>query len=664
MSDENTAAMMVEPSRTTRLIAHRSSLIAVCALSTLLAPCWVRAQGAPWDVGETDRVGQLTLYGGAPLGARLGLPLAGGDLNGDGNADVIVTPMYANSGPARQRERAGESVIILSSGTIAGVIDLATLPREGLPSNATLVFGADNFDYHGTEVWVDDIDGDGFDDAMIGAQQGDGPGNARGGAGEVAIVWGHAAIGGRVIDLRTVTGTAVTTVYGADAGDRLGVWVSAGDVDGDGTADAIFGADQRDGPDGQRFHAGATYVLYGGAALRQHTEIDLAERAVPYTVIDGIDQEDHSGCTVRGADLNGDGAAEVLIGAGLNRLSAAAGADGGLGAHASAGGDGPDNLGNNVGEAYVVFGTLGARPQAIDLRTPPVSTAIIWGVRSGDAWGEELFGGDFNGDGYGDVLVGALTADGLQPNSANSGQLALILGSVALEGARIRLDEPAAGVTIFYGRRGSIAGDTAMFVDIDADGKQDLILGSPQAVPMARVNAGIVDIFFGTSTPLPATIDLNSPPVAFTPYHLVGAEAGDMLAYSMAPGDVDGDGVVDLIVNAMGADGLNNPPQLDRAGDAYVLSGPRVSEAAGRFPVTPTPTSTATPTATIGIPACAGDCDGNTEVRVDELVRAVAIALERQAISACEAGDRDRDGRIVVNELVLAVNMLLRGCVP
>jgi hypothetical protein len=182
------------------------------------------------------------------------------------------------------------------------------------------------------------------------------------------------------------------------------------------------------------------------------------------------------------------------------------------------------------------------------------------------------------------------------------------------------------------------------------------------------VNAGIVDIFFGTDMALPATVDLNAPPSTFTPYNLFGAEAGDMFAYSMGLGDVDGDGVQDLIINAMGADGLGNPARLDRAGDAYVLSAVLVSAAAGQSPVTPTPT--ATPTVTGGlptftptdIPACAGDCDGNGEVRVDEVVRAVAIALEEQPVSACEAGDRDRDGRIVINELVQAVNALLQGC--
>lgn len=557
----------------------------------------------PWDVGNTGQAGQLTVYGGAPLGARLGLPLAGGDLNGDGKADLVVTPMFADSGTSRQRDSAGEAVVILGAAPIGGVIDLALLPRTNLPANRALVFGADNFDYLGTELWIADVDGDDFDDLLIGAQQGDGAGNARAGCGELAIVWGHAGFGGTVVDLATATWPAVTMVYGAQAGDRLGIWVAGGDFDGDTIMDVIVGADQVDGPTGVRTHAGATYVIYGGAALRLSAAVDVGTNVVPLTVVHGIDNEDHSGCTVRGEDLDHDGAAELLIGAGLNRLSAAADATGGLGEHASAGGDGPNNLGSDVGEAYIVFGAVGQRPASIDLRTPPASTAIIWGVGSFDAWGEELFGGDFDGNGYDDVLVGALTAEGFS-GGANAGQLALIFGSPALEGARIDLASPPAGVTIFYGRTGSIAGDTAMLVDINADGKDDLVIGSPQGVPLSRVNAGIVDIFFGTNAALPATINLPSPPVAFTPYRLFGAEAGDLLAYSMGLGDFDGDGINDLLVNAMGADGFNNPPALDRAGDAYVLSGLAVSQAAGQ-PVTPPPTPTvpatrtATPTPTV-----------------------------------------------------------------
>jgi hypothetical protein len=60
--------------------------------------------------------------------------------------------------------------------------------------------------------------------------------------------------------------------------------------------------------------------------------------------------------------------------------------------------------------------------------------------------------------------------------------------------------------------------------------------------------------------------------------------------------------------------------------------------------------------------ACAGDCDGDGRVTVDELVTGVNIALDRAAIDACRALDTDSDGRVTVDELVRAVGNLLRGC--
>jgi hypothetical protein len=75
-------------------------------------------------------------------------------------------------------------------------------------------------------------------------------------------------------------------------------------------------------------------------------------------------------------------------------------------------------------------------------------------------------------------------------------------------------------------------------------------------------------------------------------------------------------------------------------------------------PVEATPTATAAETATVA-PTIAGDCDDDGIVSVDELVRAVGIALESLPLSACVAADRDGDGTVRIEELIAALNVAL-----
>jgi hypothetical protein len=635
------------------------------------------APAAGWDVGVTTQSGQWTIYNRTANASRLGFPLAAGDLNGDGNDDLVLTPMNADSGPHRERDSAGEATILLGTGTISGERDLAQLMPPALPADTTLIYGADLVDNLGTELAIADLDHDGYDDAIIGAQYGDGPENSRPNCGEVAIVWGSPAIGGQVIDLAAPAPGAVTFVYGAhagagsDAGDRLGVWVSSTDFDGDGIADAILGADLADGPDGTRSNAGATYVLYGGAALRARAAIDLAAPDVPLTKIYGIDRGDQSGATVRGADVDRDGIGDVLIGAGVNRLSAQSDPLGGLSGHGFAGGDGPNNacdpvgLDCQIGEVYILFGARGARPSTIDLATPPADFTVIYGVDAGDVWGEEIFAGDFDGDGRGDVVLGALVADGLNNSRATAGEAALIRGDAQrLRGEVIELAAAPANVTRIYGAAASaIAGDTALFLDLDGDGRDELVVASPQQAVGGRVAAGRVIVLFGNEVP-PPVIDLAAVPEEVPHLWIDGAHDGDLLAYSMSLGDVNGDGLRDLIVNAMGADGFND--LLPLAGDCYVLDAVALSAAAGRDIVptrTPTPSPSVTPTPTVTTaPACVGDCNGDGVVMINELIIGVGIVLESTPLASCAAVDPNGDGAVAINELVAAVNAALTGC--
>ncbi len=59
---------------------------------------------------------------------------------------------------------------------------------------------------------------------------------------------------------------------------------------------------------------------------------------------------------------------------------------------------------------------------------------------------------------------------------------------------------------------------------------------------------------------------------------------------------------------------------------------------------------------------CVGDCNGDGEVTVDELLKMVNIGLEILPVSDCPAGDANGNGTITINEILIAVNHALSGC--
>ena len=90
---------------------------------------------------------------------------------------------------------------------------------------------------------------------------------------------------------------------------------------------------------------------------------------------------------------------------------------------------------------------------------------------------------------------------------------------------------------------------------------------------------------------------------------------------------------------------------------------PGASPTATPLPTTVSPSATPTPTATPPT-GCVGDCNGDGEVRVDELVTLVNIALELQTLDACPTADRNGDGRVTIDEVLLAVTHALNRCPP
>ena len=143
-----------------------------------------------------------------------------------------------------------------------GMLDLSAL--DG--SNGFVLNGIDAYDQSGGSVSsAGDVNGDGYDDLIIGARYAYLNGFSF--VGETYVIYGGASAPGTngMLDLSALDGTNGFVLNGIDGDDRSGRSVSsAGDVNGDGYDDLIIGAFFADPNGGNR--SGETYVVYGGAS--------------------------------------------------------------------------------------------------------------------------------------------------------------------------------------------------------------------------------------------------------------------------------------------------------------------------------------------------------------------------------------------------------------
>ena len=347
-----------------------------------------------------------------------------GDVDGDGFDDVIVGT-YAHDGAG---SNAGGAWLV--HGPITGEL--------GLADADAIINGTNAGDGFGVAVsGAGDLNGDGYGDLIMGAY------GYQGSKGATYVFFGP-------VSGEFKSDTADAGFVGGYASDSLGWSVApAGDVDGDGYDDIVFGSN-KGGPDDE----GEVFVYYG----------DPSGSFGDYAFISGAAANDFAGQDVRGAgDLNGDGYDDIVIGA-----------------------YGEDTVGGGAGASYVLYGPVVGD---IDLAAGGYD-AVIYGESGGDTSGYSVAGvGDVNGDGWDDLMIGAYNND---QGGSNAGAAYLLYGPVEGE---ISLSDADAR---FLGEsNGDSAGRyVAGAGDVNADGYADMLVGA-QYDDDGGTDAGAAYLIYG-----------------------------------------------------------------------------------------------------------------------------------------------------------------------
>ncbi|MCF0073854.1 FG-GAP-like repeat-containing protein [Dyadobacter sp. CY261] len=502
------------------------------------------AAGTPlFDNGEHDE-GVVFVYQGIANGgvsgtpkdtleanqpeARLGTSVgSAGDVNGDGFADIITgAPLYANplskegaafvfhGAPAgfgtyvsileSEQAEAQTGISVASAGDVNGDGYSDVIVGANLYDSGTNVDNGSAFVFHGSASGIanlptvklgtsqegaqfgysvtsaGDLNGDGFSDVAVGAPQYD---NGAGPAGAVFIFYGSTAGLPPVAPQKLQVGQA-GAAYGASV-------AAAGDVNGDGFGDLIVGAPYYDGATTDN---GAVFVYHGS---------QFGVTVVWNLKLDGTQTNQYFGFSVAGAgDVNGDGIRDVIIGA-----------------------PSYDKVGcNNCGAAFVHHGsTLGVTNFSTKLEGTQTESQLGYSVASA---------GDVNGDGYNDVIAGAIKQSNGQ---ANEGAAFVFYG-----------DDKGVDNQKWYMVESDDAGAMMGFSvssagDVNGDGFSDVIVGAPLFHNKLPASEGAAFVFYGSS----------QGPQKVGHLRLKGLQADAHFGAAVSSaGDLNGDGYSDIVIGA------------------------------------------------------------------------------------------------------------------